>query len=379
MNEFAAAAGGDTMLGGSSRAMVVAIDAASGAEHPMSDRRWSAIAAVDWLDDDTLLVSAREPGRANYQIWRIAVRDRTARRITNDLNTYQDISVAGATGSAATVLGDASSTISVRTADGREPLRAVTAGAGRYDGQVGMVWTPDGRIVFTSPGDRGDLWIADGDGRNLRQLTSDAGEHLQFSITPDGKSIVFVGDVPGLARLDLDTGRRTQITSEVSDQLPHCHADGKTVLFTRIESEPTIYRVSLNGGLPSRVGDRPGFVEALAPDGGSAAVIERDLGGVGASQVGLLPLDGGHTTTAFNIVNVPILIRWTPDGGALTFLDSRRETQSIWNQPIAGGDPSEVLDLHGDRIFNFAWSRDGRLAISHGPVPTDVVLLSGLQ
>jgi len=46
---------------------------------------------------------------------------------------------------------------------------------------------------------------------------------------------------------------------------------------------------------------------------------------------------------------------------------------------VDGGAPQRLLDLNGDRIFSFASSRDGRLAIAHRPVPTDVVLISGMQ
>jgi hypothetical protein len=49
------------------------------------------------------------------------------------------------------------------------------------------------------------------------------------------------------------------------------------------------------------------------------------------------------------------------------------------NQPLPSGAPRQLLDLDGDRIFNFGWSRDGKLAVAHGPVPTDVVLLSGIR
>jgi hypothetical protein len=73
------------------------------------------------------------------------------------------------------------------------------------------------------------------------------------------------------------------------------------------------------------------------------------------------------------------VLQFTADGRALTFLESRKETPSLWNQPLSGGPSEQLIDLHGDRIFNFAYSLDGRLAIAHGPVPADVVVLSGIR
>ena len=95
--------------------------------------------------------------------------------------------------------------------------------------------------------------------------------------------------------------------------------------------------------------------------------------------MGLMPVDGSPPVKSFNIASFPIMLRWTPRGDAVTFLESRQGAQSLWNQPLEGGPPQQLVDLGGHRIFNFAWSSDGRLAVAHGPVPTDVVLLTGVR
>ena len=43
-------------------------------------------------------------------------------------------------------------------------------------------------------------------------------------------------------------------------------------------------------------------------------------------------------------------------------------------------EPKQLTEFKDQRIFNFAWSRDGKqLALSRGVVNSDVVLLSGFR
>ncbi len=47
---------------------------------------------------------------------------------------------------------------------------------------------------------------------------------------------------------------------------------------------------------------------------------------------------------------------------------------------IGGGPPTQVTNFNGDRIFNFAWSHDGKwLALARGKVTNDVVLITDLK
>jgi dipeptidyl aminopeptidase/acylaminoacyl peptidase len=310
----------------------------------------------------------------------VGLADGRVRRITNDLNSYQDVGE-GAGGAIVTLQSDLSSTVSIATPPAGD-LTPVTTGAGRYDGQLALTWTPSGRVIFSSAaGGFTDLWIADVDGRNARQLTSDPAAESDASVTPDGRSVVFVSEKngrPGIWRLEIDSGRLTQLTDNAADVLPHCLPDGKTVVFSRTESQTYAYRVSLDGGGAARISDQIANTLDVSPDGRFAATFTREID---ASKwlIGLVPLDGSRMTQGFDIVTFPLRLRWTSDGAAITYLENRRETQSLWNQPMKGGPPQPLLDLHGEHLANFAWSRDGQLAIVAGKGPTDVVLLSGVQ
>jgi Tol biopolymer transport system component len=60
----------------------------------------------------------------------------------------------------------------------------------------------------------------------------------------------------------------------------------------------------------------------------------------------------------------------------LTYVDESNGADNIWSQPVNGGDRKPLTNFKSESISSFSWTRDGkRLAISRGPVTTDVVLL----
>jgi eukaryotic-like serine/threonine-protein kinase len=374
--------GGDPLFGVVGQRLGL-IDVDSGQERMITGRRWDAVSGIAWsAHGEFLLVSGTEPGKPNSQLWRVNLADAGVRRITNDLNSYQDVSVAS-TGSVVTVQGDQSSTVSLVTPGSvNGGLKPITSGAGRYDGHSALTWTPGGRLVYSSAvGGVSDLWMCNADGTNVRQLTFDPAAESDASVTPDGRSVVFASSKngrSGIWRLDFETGTLTGLTDNESDRMPHALSDGKTVVFTRVDSQPHLYRVPLGGGVPTRIGDALAMSMAAAPDDRFVATFTLALDR-SRWLIGLVPLDGRPMTLGFPIASFPLAFAWTPDGRAITYLNSRNATQTLWNQPIAGGAPRQILDLHGDRIMRFAWSRDGRLAVAHARPSTDVVQLSGIQ
>ena len=69
-------------------------------------------------------------------------------------------------------------------------------------------------------------------------------------------------------------------------------------------------------------------------------------------------------------------IHWTADGRDLTYVDTKGGVSNIWIQSLDGGAPKQLTDFKDQRIFGFAWSRDGKqLALSRGVVNSDVVLI----
>jgi len=68
-------------------------------------------------------------------------------------------------------------------------------------------------------------------------------------------------------------------------------------------------------------------------------------------------------------------LRWTPDGRALTYIDTVNGVSNIWSLPVDGGPPKQLTDFKTDQIFSFDFSPDGKLAVSRGTQTSDVILI----
>ncbi|MFN2502622.1 MAG: TolB family protein, partial [Pyrinomonadaceae bacterium] len=73
-------------------------------------------------------------------------------------------------------------------------------------------------------------------------------------------------------------------------------------------------------------------------------------------------------------------LRWTPDGRAVTYIDTINGVSNIWSLPLDGGAPKQLTDFQTDQIFWFDFSRDGRqLALSRGTQTSDVILIKDFK
>lgn len=129
---------------------------------------------------------------------------------------------------------------------------------------TGITFSPDGRQIAFSAMDGGvtDLFIADSQSGELRQLTKDAYADLQPAWSPNGTSIAFVTDrfttdledlSTGryeLALIDAGSGRTTPLkTFDQGNEINPQWGDEQNLYFVSNRSGiPNIYRVSLPNG-----------------------------------------------------------------------------------------------------------------------------------
>jgi Tol biopolymer transport system component len=369
---------------GENSAQVVEINAETGAQRAVGPRRWNDVGSVAWMADGRGLVFAADEGGAasSLQIWQLSYPDGQARRLTNDLNNYFEVSITADSRALIAVQGELSSHLFVGPTGDAGRTRPITSGTGRSDGAAGLAWTPDGKVVYASnAGGNFDIWISDADGGNARQLTTEPQTDTSPAVTADGRFVVFVSNrAQGtrIWRVDTDGGNPKALTRGPFDGRPMVSPDGKSVTYTAFASfPPSIERVSIDGGDATRlefsVPTLTGL--ALSPDGASLAGYY-SVPEVRGFRVVLFSIPPGSKPTVLNIANPTVA--WTPDGRALTYVDDKDRT-NLWNQPIAGGAPKPVTTFTSDRLFNFAWSRDGKqLALARGAVTNDVVMVSNL-
>jgi len=70
------------------------------------------------------------------------------------------------------------------------------------------------------------------------------------------------------------------------------------------------------------------------------------------------------------------VVRWSPDGASLAFIDGEGGAWNIWTQPLEGGAARKLTQFTDGRIATFDWSRDGsRLAWTRINEVRDVVIV----
>jgi serine/threonine protein kinase len=367
---------------------LVEVRANDGVEKPIISQKWFFIERIAWLrDGDGLVITASEQPFSSYQIWHIAYPGGEARRITNDLNTYLDVSLTADSSALVTVQADRLSNIWV--APGGEASRAtqITSGVGQ---QYGLSWTPDGRIVYASVTSGNlDIWIMNADGTNQKQLTVDPHVDREPSVSPDGRYIVFASNRAGnfnIWKMEIDGSNTRQLTSGSDEQFPQFSPDGQWIVYQGfVSGVPTLWKIPAGSGASVQLTDKFSNWPVISPDGKLIACSYREEAD-SSWKVAVIPFAGGRPVKLFEIpmLSLPMLfwqrVRWSSDGRTLTYIDNRGGVSNIWSQPLDGSPPKQLTDFKSDRILNFDWSRDGKqLACIRGLMTSDAVLITSLK
>lgn len=356
---------------------------------------WLAVGQIAWLPHDTRLLVVAESGQRSTQplgqIWELSEPSGEVRRITNDLNSYDGISLARDGASFVTVQTQESA--SLETGSGNDPgrLRAISSSSGNNDGRFGLDWSGDGRLVYSSEqGGQLQIWAMGADGAGGQQLTASAPSGWP-RVAPGGKEILFASARNGsydIWAMDMDGSHQRQLTHGGSTTDFDVSPDGKWLLYTAIvQGVNVLFKMPLAGGTRQRVAtlsalDLP---IAISPDGKWVA-FPSWTGAVRLTNVDyeLLPLSGGQPVALKSatpeagtdlVQGIPML-RWSPDGRALVIRHEENGASNLWMLPIDGGAPRPLTHFTSQLIYGFAYSRDGqRLALSRGTRTSNAILI----
>ena len=367
------------------KSTLVEVSVNGGAEKRLTTREWSSVLDPVWLADGSGLVfAAAEQGSSSNQLWLLSYPGGPVRRITNDLNSYSGVSL---TADSNTISATQFETVSALwTAPGgkSELARRITSGDKDYDGLEGLAWTPDGRIVFASNrGGNLDLWIAEADGTNAKQLTLGPGSNHSPSISPDGHAIVFVSNRTGASciwKIDIAGVNPVQLTRGGEETWPQVSPDGKTVVYQSFGTAPsTMWKVPFEGGEPAQISQDASFSPSISPDGKFLAVL-RNRQSPPSFFMAIIPFGGGPPVKELDLPSLWVRPAWSPDGRGLISGDYRAGAGNLWLLPLAGGSPTQLTNFTSEQIYSFAWSRDGKqLAVAWGASSSDIVLISNFR
>jgi Tol biopolymer transport system component len=362
---------------------LVQVQVEGGAMKEITSQRWGAIDQIAWLEDGRgfLMTAGDQSTGWFYQVWFVSYPGGRARKITNDPNNYQGISLSRNSGVLLTLQSDWLSNIWMAPDGDSNRARQITTG--KYDGMAGVTWAKGGRIVY---GTRDwDIWIMDEDGSHQRLLTVDEHNNRHPAVSPDGRTIFFSSWRPGgrgIWRMAIDGSSLKRVTDGPGDEWPCCSPDGKWVYYQYLSAgEYVVGKISPEGGAPvpwkGEISEKP----AVSPDGKLIAGYYWDAA-ASRYTLNVISMDGGKPIKAFALTAVDYYsfkVRWTRDGKALLYTGQEAQSGNIWIQPLAGGPARQLTNFTTDHIWDFDWTPDNRLVLARGPVNQDLVLISNRQ
>jgi serine/threonine protein kinase len=368
---------------------IVEVPVESGDPRPIGSQRWARVGRVIWLADGSGLIMTAQPESSSIgtQVWFLAYPSGEARRITNDLNGYGEVSL-GLTSDSSTIatiqqVNSSSIWIAAANEDESKARKILKTNLPET-----LSWTPDDKIVYASrTGETWDIWISNREGSETKQLTADAFIDQQPSVSPDGRYIVFQSNRSGsrnIWRIDADGSNPTQLTNGTYvDESPACSPDGRFVIFISMRSgKSAIWKVGIDGGTPMQLTNRDSQSPLISPDGKLISYFFFDEQANNQPRLAMIQSEGGEPVKTIDLPRTvqPISFAWTPDGRSVAYLDNSSGILNVWSQAIDGSaPPKQLTNFKSEFINSFAISHDGKIATYRFSATRDIVLIKGFR
>ncbi|MGH9488144.1 MAG: protein kinase domain-containing protein [Terriglobales bacterium] len=338
-----------------------------------------------WLPGGSAMTAAVSPeSGGSQQLWRFAWPSGERTQLTHDLQGYESVT-ASSVGALALLHSTPRASVWVQSQCGGT-FRQIPGGGGDRAGAVGLAWTPGGQLVVTRIyGSSGQLWQEGADGSSAQELVVRGlpGSPDWPVIAPDGDLLLEVGP-GGLGTrawwVGAAGGSATALTpDDVFGGLTLVDGGRELVYGEEArEGRQTLWEVPAAGGAPHVLWNHViGFPAIVASPDESRILVSAHTG------LTILHLDSGGKVAAATPAppgakGKPFLYGWTLDGRAITYVPAQGSVDNIWALPLVGGKPYALTHFTDLNITSYAFSRDGKLAVSRGSANTDVVLATGL-
>jgi len=386
---------GATYAGG-----MAVVDVATGVETriPLQEEKLLRVSHLAWTSDGKGLLYtpyAADMGQ-RYQIRYAAYPGGEVQNVTNDLSSYEDFSVTADSQTIVAVKREYSMGIWLSAENDFSSTVSINSKTGADDGERGISWTKDGKVVFvSSEGGAQNIWRMDADGSNPKPLTTGYGFGKLFpSLAIGGDRINFFGPNSDPVTNEPTTGAYNfyQMDSDgrdvrliVEDEncafVPVSANAEWAVYTTRAAGISRIWKVPINGGDAVRLTNVNSSTPVISSDGRSVAYFISEKNET--PKLGIISIDGGVPVKTIELpatTNMGAGIAWNKAENGILFVNTLGTTSNIWTQPLDGAKPTPVTAFKEFQIAKFALNPEGtRLAVARGSRNRDIVLIKSVR
>jgi predicted ATPase/Tol biopolymer transport system component/DNA-binding winged helix-turn-helix (wHTH) protein len=363
-----------------------------GTIHQLSNEYWDTVYRMAWLPDGrglAIIATREDEGYSTRrdQVYIVTAADGKSRRITTDGNRHEigSLGVAG-NGAILAVFGNRSSQLWSMDVSG-DQATAIQLSKGLADGRAGLCALPDGRIAYIArTGDDLNIWIANGDGSDAKQLVTGFKGIEELRAEPKGRFLIFSAVVDGknrLFRTTLDGGDIKQITFGEGREIDSSVSpDGESIAYGGLvyrNDAPfdVVFTMPASGGEPKQLTDfecmRPSYspngemISCVGPNNEAAIISTADR-----KEIKRIRFPANST---FNYGT-----GWLPDSSAITLVVNEKTASNIWVFPIAGFEPRRLTNFTSAVIYRYALSPDGtHLYLARGYPEQDAELITNYK
>jgi len=340
-----------------------------------------------WMPDSEHLVLIFHDVSSDWngQVGEIAIAAGKLHRITNDLNSYSNLTL-GVTKDGKQLVAIQITPESSLYTMSSDPNGSANAKQIDNHGDKSVGWLPDGRLVVMDYDSHISVMNADGSNRSIVYQ-----EHLPLfglSVCHDGSSVLF--SMPNkqnksinVWRLDLQSSTATVLTNGTVDQNAICAPDSKSFLYTTlVKGKSLLMTMPISGGQPRQIGDKVVEFATFSPDGQQIAAFAVAGNGVNfRAMIEILPVQGGLPVKTFApLRSISSTFQYSSDGHSLYYPVTAKGVSNVVSQPI-GVETVMPMTTFTDLLiygYDYDW-KNKRVAITRGRANTDVVLLTQQQ
>ncbi len=385
---------GATYAGG-----MAVVDVAAGTETPipLKEEKLLRISQIAWMSDGKGLIYtpyAADMGQ-RYQIRYAAYPSGEVQNVTNDLSSYEDFSLTADCQTMVAVQREYSMGIWLTRENDFSSAVGINSKTAADDGERGITWTKDGKIVFvSSEGGAQNIWRMDADGSNPKPLTKDYKFGKLFpTLSVGGDAIIFFSRavdpvtkelIPGNTFFQMDSGGQNvrQVVESYDAAFAAASANENWVVYTsRADGTFRIWKAPLKGGDAVKLTDVDSISPAISRDGKLVAYFIREKSK--PVKLGIVSIDGGDALKTFELpatANTDAGLAWNKTGKGILFVNTLGTTSNIWTQPIDGSPSTPLTAFKEFQIARFALNPEGsRLAVARGSRNRNIVLIKNLR